>query len=245
MKNISNWVPSKYNIKNNSLKGSRNTKHVTVYSRLVTDIIAAFYYTNIPKYVSGKLLDLGCGMAPLYCVYKNYAQEITCVDWGKPMHENSFLDFEQDLNQNLEIESNTFNAIILSDVLEHIRKPEILLHETYRVLQKDGVLLMNVPFFYWLHEHPFDYFRYTQYALRSMAEDCGYTVIELKPYGGAPEILTDITAKLVKNVPVVGKYLAMALQKMTWLLVQTKWGKHISAKTAQNFPFGYVMIAKK
>ena len=67
MKNISNWVPSKYNIKNNSLKGSRNTKYVTVSSRLVADIIAAFYYTNIPKYVSGKLLDLGCGMAPLYC----------------------------------------------------------------------------------------------------------------------------------------------------------------------------------
>jgi hypothetical protein len=78
-----------------------------------------------------------------------------------------------------------------------------------------------------------------------MAEDCGYTVIELKPYGGAPEILTDITAKLVKNVPVVGKYLAMALQKMTWLFVQTKWGRNISTKTAKNFPFGYVMIAEK
>ena len=245
MKNTAHWTPSKYTLHKSGLKGSRNTKHVTVSSRLIADIIAAFYTENIPKYVSGNLLDLGCGMAPLYCLYKDYATDITCVDWGNSMHENSYLDFEQDLNQPLEVANDTYQAIILSDVLEHIRKPELLLSETHRILQPEGYLLMNVPFFYWLHEQPFDYYRYTQFALKSMAEDCGYTVIELKPYGGAPEILTDITAKLLKNIPLVGKLLAMLIQKITWLCIHTTLGKKISTKTAQNFPFGYVMVAQK
>jgi SAM-dependent methyltransferase len=245
MKNTAHWTPSKYTLSKSSLKASRDTKHVTVSSRLIADIIAAFYAENIPTYVSGKLLDLGCGMAPLYCLYKDYATDITCVDWGNSMHENSYLDFEQDLNQPLEIETGTYQAIILSDVLEHIRKPELLLSETHRILASDGYLLMNVPFFYWLHEQPFDYFRYTQFALKSMAEDCGYTIVSLKPYGGAPEILTDISAKLLKNIPVVGKFMAMVVQKITWLFIKTKFGKKISHKTAQSFPFGYVMIAQK
>ena len=203
------------------------------------------YTINIPKYVKGNFLDLGCGQAPLYSLYKNYAEQITCVDWGNSMHQITYLDFEQDLNQNLNMESNSFDSIILSDVLEHIRKPELLLNEIHRILNKDGVLIMNVPFFYWLHEHPFDYYRYTKYALQSMCEDAGFEILELKPYGGAPEIITDIFAKILKNIPLVGKPIAIVLQKLTWLFIKTSIGKKISNKTAQNFPFGYTLIAKK
>lgn len=245
MKNINSWYPSKYTLKNNKLKASRNTKHVTVSSRLVADIIADFYTINIPKYVKGNFLDLGCGQAPLYCLYKNYAQQITCVDWGNSMHETSFLDFEQDLNLNLEMESNLYDSVILSDVLEHIRKPELLLNEIYRILNKEGVLIMNVPFFYWLHEDPFDYYRYTKYALKSMCEDAGFEILELNPYGGAPEIITDISAKILKNIPFIGKFLAIIIQKITWLFIKTNLGRKISNKTAQKFPFGYTLIAKK
>ena len=129
MKIILNNVIADLN--NNKLKASRNTKHVTVSSRLIADIIANFYTINIPKYVKGNFLDLGCGQAPLYCLYKNYTKQITCVDWGNSMHQITYLDFEQDLNQNLNMESNSFDSIILSDVLEHIRKPELLLNEIY------------------------------------------------------------------------------------------------------------------
>lgn len=245
MKNIDSWQPSKYILHKNQLKASRNIQYVTVSSRLIVDIIAKFYTKNIPKYVKGHFLDLGCGQAPLYLLYKNYTKNITCVDWSNSIHENSHLDFEQDLNMNLVMESNTYDSIILSDVLEHIRKPEALLNEIFRVLNKDGILLMNVPFFYWLHEHPFDYYRYTKYALQSMCEDTGFEIIELKPYGGIPEIITDIFAKILKNIPLLGKPLAILIQKITWLFIQTNIGRKISEKTAHNFPFGYTLIAKK
>jgi SAM-dependent methyltransferase len=92
------------------------------------------------------------------------------------MHQNSFIDTYCDLNETLPFESGSFDSVLLSDVLEHIRKPEKLITEIYRILKKDGVLIMNVPYYYCLHEEPFDYFRYTEFALKSMTSDAGLKV---------------------------------------------------------------------
>ncbi|HRF81361.1 MAG TPA: methyltransferase domain-containing protein, partial [Flavobacteriales bacterium] len=77
----------------------------------------------------------------------------------------------------------SFDTIILSDVLEHIRKPEALVKEMYRILAPGGQVIMNVPFYYGLHEQPFDYYRYTQFALRAITEDAGFAVVELEAIG--------------------------------------------------------------
>ncbi|PKP45540.1 MAG: hypothetical protein CVT95_08515, partial [Bacteroidetes bacterium HGW-Bacteroidetes-12] len=129
MQSKDQWIPSKYILKRNKLKASRNKKDVTVSSRLFVDLVASFYQENIPLYVSGNLLDLGCGKVPLYEAYKNYTLDVTCVDWANTIHKNPFLDIETDINQPLPIESKIFDTVILSDVLEHIRKPEELIAE--------------------------------------------------------------------------------------------------------------------
>ena len=54
---------------------------------------------------------------------------------------------------------------------------------------------MNVPFYYWLHERPHDYYRYTEYALRRFAETAGFNFLLIKTLGGVPEIIADILAK--------------------------------------------------
>jgi SAM-dependent methyltransferase len=245
MRNEANWVPSKYVIKKGRLKANPSTKEVGVASRLVVNAIAKFYQSNIPIYVKGRLIDLGCGKVPLYESYKSHAERVTCVDWVNSVHQNPYTDFEQDLNQPLQFEDCSFDTVILSDVLEHIRKPEQLVNEIYRILDHKGILLMNVPFYYWLHEVPFDYFRYTRYALQSIAEDQGFEMVYLEAYGGAPEILTDITSKLMAKIPVVGKPFAAFMQGFTGLMLRTGFGKKLSTQTGKQFPLGYTMIARK
>jgi hypothetical protein len=44
---------------------------------------------------------------------------------------------------------------------------------------------------------------------------------------------------------VVGRSMAVAIQSITKLLVNTKYGKRISEVTSKNFPLGYGLIAKK
>ncbi|MBW6482221.1 MAG: class I SAM-dependent methyltransferase [Vicingaceae bacterium] len=59
---------------------------------------------------------------------------------------------ETDINQPLPIENEIFDTVILSDVLKHIRKPEELIAEIHRIMKPNGKFMLNVPFFYWLHE---------------------------------------------------------------------------------------------
>jgi SAM-dependent methyltransferase len=245
MKNKDIWKPSKFVYKKGRLIASRDSNEVNVSSRLIGDIIARFYDENIPKYCTGKLLDLGCGKVPLYHKYNNYINENICVDWGNTLHANPYLDFESDLNEKLALPDNEFDTIILSDVLEHIRRPEILWKEMYRVIKAEGKLIMNIPFYYWLHEQPHDYFRYTKYALKSMAEEEGFKILLLESYGGVPEILTDLFAKVIHKTPIIGYTSAALIQKLTSFFLTTKMGLKISEKTRNHFPFGYFMILTK
>lgn len=245
MKNTERWTPSKYEFKRGRLRASRDTSHVNLSSRLFVDLVAKFYQENISKYVSGNLLDLGCGNVPFYAAYKGFITNNVCVDWENSIHKNPYLDIETDINKPLPIESGQFDTVILSDVLEHIRKPEELLVEIYRLMKPDGKLILNVPFFYWLHEQPHDYFRYTEFALKSMLEDAGFHLLKLEPMGGAPEVLSDIFIRNVKVIPFIGKPWALIT---TWVIkgfIKTKIGKKISIKTGEKFPLGYFVIAHK
>jgi len=161
MKNENKWEPTKYIYRKGKLIASRDKGEVSVSSRLVADISAAIYDEKIPQYVNGSLLDLGCGNAPFYQVYKKYSTQVTCADWFNSMHTNDFIDVECDLSKPLPFESNEFDTVILSDVLEHIFNPENLWEEIFRILAPQGRLILNVPFYYWIHEEPHDYYRYT------------------------------------------------------------------------------------
>lgn len=245
MKNKDLWKASKFEIEDGKLKASRNSKNVSIASRLMVDLIAKFYQEMIPLYCKGKLLDLGCGNVPLYAFYQNYITDSICVDWENSLHVNPYLDFHADLNQPLPLESNAFDTVILSDVLEHLRKPEQLLKEIFRVLKPGGHLLVNVPFYYSIHEEPFDYFRYTEYALKSMAEDAGFEIKKINTLGGILDVIADVYAKLLIYIPILGAWLANFVQWKAKLLSQTFFSKKIQNKTANRFPLAYGLVLKK
>jgi SAM-dependent methyltransferase len=245
MRNKEKWKPTKYIFKRGKLRGSRDYLEVGISSRLITDLIAEVYDVELKKYFNGRILDLGCGKVPLYEFYKNYTSEVICADWEKSLHDNDFIDKITDLNQNLDFNNSEFDTILLSDVLEHILYPHNLMKEIYRILRPNGCLIINVPFFYCLHEEPFDYFRYTKFALAEMAKKSGLTILELKTYGGIFEILADLISKIVAIIPLIGKIISNLIQKTAWIFLKTRLGEKISKKTSVKFPLGYYMVAQK
>jgi SAM-dependent methyltransferase len=245
MNNRNSWKPSKYVYKKGKLIASRDPSQVSIGSRLMVDLVAAIYDRNLRRHAKGKLLDLGCGGVPLYLAYNDFITENVCVDWGNTLHDNAHLDFECDLTQALPFRDGEFNTIILSDVLEHIPRPEYLWEEMSRILAIDGKIILNVPFYYWLHESPHDYYRYTEFALRRFVEYSGLRLDQIDAIGGAPEIMCDIFAKTVLRVPGVGRLLAMLAQWFTLIFVRTRLGRRISETTREAFPFGYFLVAAK
>jgi SAM-dependent methyltransferase len=245
MKNPDLWHPTKYVFLKGKLIGSRNPTELNIASRLQADLVAAFYQKFLPLHAHGSLADLGCGKVPLYEAYKPYVTEITCVDWGGSPHATVHLDVTCNLNETLPFSDHSFDTILLSDVLEHIAEPQLLVCEISRILNPGGKLFLNIPFYYKIHESPHDYFRYTEYALRKFFVKAQLSIILLEATGGSPVVFTDFMAKNFIQIPVLGKLLAKSVQSLCSLFIQTRFGRKVSDKTAKHFPFGYYAIAQK
>lgn len=245
MKNADRWVPSKFVPRRGALRATRDPNALSPASYLLADAVARRYGDALPRYATGRLVDLGCGRVPLYGCYRAHVDSVTCVDWGHSVHGETHLDLICDLNQPLPFEDAAFETVILSDVLEHIAAPDALWRELSRVVSPGGHVLLNVPFMYWLHETPFDFYRYTEFALRQFAERNSFNVVSLDAVGGAPEVMLDIIAKHLLYIPGVGRWAAGTLQSVGASLGGLALWRRFWAKTERAFPLGYFVVVQR
>lgn len=144
------------------------------------------------------------------------------------------------------LETQSFDTILCTDVIEHIKKPEILFSEMSRILKEGGYLILGVPFMYWIHDDEHDYYRYTRHVLKSLCEENNLKIVELTSYGGAPEIIYDIVIKSFSHCNFRGGRIFIPLWRGTGrLLSRLKFVKKISCKTRDVFPLGYLLVAQK
>lgn len=242
MKYSESWKPTKFAFRDGRIEVGPS---VSGGSWGLTHLVAKAYQRHLPAHARGKLIDLGCGTVPLYAAYRSLVEEVTCVDWASNKHDARHLDVEHDLNRPLPLATDRYDTVILSDVLEHIRRPEPLLAEVARILAPGGKLLLNVPFFYWLHEQPYDYFRYSEHALRSFMNECGLELILLESLGGVPEVLADVLGKHLNQLPVVGSSAARLLQRCGGIVNAFPPFARALAPSNQRFPMGYFLVAAK
>ena len=103
-----------------------------------------YLYPKLHSYLRGRTLDIGCGVGDFLYMYKNIIGvdiNTDCVDYCNSKGLNVlFMDFDI-----LPFENNSFDSIILDNVIEHIEIPSNLLNEVKRVLTPNGILLIGVP----------------------------------------------------------------------------------------------------
>jgi SAM-dependent methyltransferase len=237
MKNIEQWKPTKFEVVNNHLQPSSIVSNT---SYRMASYISLFYNENIAKYASGNLLDLGCGTVPMYGYYKQYVKSNTCADWGNCEHETSHVDVFCDLNLALPFEKNSFDTIIFSDVLEHLSEPKFTLQEINRILKPSGVLIMNYPFLYGLHEVPYDYCRYTKYRIRTWIDEIGMKIIKENEYGGLFDLFERSILRMFKNIK-GGKKVSNFLSFFFKKFHKSK----ISNNTSHPYMYGYIIKNSK
>jgi SAM-dependent methyltransferase len=241
MKNVEHWKPTKFVLSRGRLRASRDPAVVSRGSRFVAQHMAGVYQRAIEGFAHGTLLDLGCGQVPFYGLYRDRVTESLCIDWPNSHHPVSHIDQAMDLNEPLALPSESIDTILLTEVLEHIARPEVLWGEMARVLRPGGTLILTVPFLYWVHEDPYDYFRYTEYRLRLFCQDHGFTVVELEPTGGAPEVLLDILAKHCG----VSRVLSFCHGLFSRGVMALGPVRKLSRITGRKFPLGYCLVARR
>lgn len=241
MRNQARWRPTKFVLRDDVLHASRDATAVAPASRFIVDLLAPRYHEALQEHASGRLLDLGAGSAPLYSAYRDLVTDVTCVDWTSSAHTNDYIDICADLDKPLPIESASYDTVLLTDVLEHVYRPHQLMAEIARVLTPNGKLILAMPFFYWVHEAPHDYARYTGYMLQRLCEDSGLVVLSLRATGGSPEVLLDI----------IGKHLAWSHRLSNLHYRAARWAlrvpgmKKLSNYSSRWFPQGHVLVANK
>jgi SAM-dependent methyltransferase len=241
VQNIEMWKPTKFVPSAGRWVCSPNHSELGRGSRFSVGIMIDAYKKAIEPHASGHLLDLGCGKVPLYGMYRALVEDVTCVDWPNSTHGSRHVDHFVDLNGPLPFDPAMFDTILLTDVLEHIARPDELWREMTRVLRPGGKVIVTVPFLYPIHEEPHDYHRYTGYKLRHFCEAVGLFVIYLEPYGGALEVILDLVAKHLYRHPLLSR-LHLSISR---LLMKIGPLKAISDDTRQSFPMGYCLVAQK
>lgn len=245
MKNEDAWKPTKFVMKRGEWVASRDPATVAPCSRHFVDLIGRAFTELLPRYAKGAFLDLGCGSVPLYGLYRSHVDSITCMDWGNSRHGLGHLDLECDLNVALPIAEASYDTVLLSDVLEHIAEPSLLMAEVSRILRPGGHLLITVPFLYWIHESPHDYHRYTAFALDRLCRRNGLEPLLITPLGGSLDVLADIVAKHLYSIPLVGGLLSSIPQTLAALGALVPGGLRLRNRTARAFPIGYIVVARR
>ncbi len=154
---------------------------------------------------------------------------------------------------------NSFNTVVMCELLEHLKKPEKALDEAYRVLRRNGRLVLSMPFLYRHHRNPHDYQRWTHEKIYDELQSRGFEVEVFLPRGAWLVTTLDIfTQGMNSFVPgsffgsralsLIGRFLTWSVKKT--YSVWSRFDRYLSREdvtksTFHRFTTGYVVVAKK
>ncbi len=164
---------------------------------LYTKFFLMNFYYRIEKFVVNvankydqegkKLLEIGAENSP----YRKYFKKVDYFTQDIKQNRNRTTNFIGDMDQGLkQIKSGSFDYILCTQVLEHLKKPDYAFKEFYRILNKQGKVFLTTNFIYQIHMQPNDYWRFTKYGLEYLGRKNGFKILHLKPQGGIFQVIS-------------------------------------------------------
>lgn len=212
------------------------------------------------KFAKGVLLDVGCGLEPYREVYIDRIDKYIGIDWPSSLHNNKGIVNAFCDNQILPFKENSFDTVLCTEVLEHSSNPENVIKEINRVLKKDGYLILSTPFLYWIHEQPWDYYRFTRFGLEYLVKKANFKIEYIKPRGGLFTVSGDVFSKFLlisafhkieivsltfQRVYLVSYFFIESILNKNRDKIIFKQIKNWLDNTAELFSVGYIMVARK
>lgn len=98
-----------------------------------------------------RILDAGCGAGPAL----RFLKQRGFIPWGSDLIEYPLIQsrrllpdarlIQSDSNNALPFRDESFDIILMSEVIEHVAKPDFTLRECWRVLTKKGAVALTTP----------------------------------------------------------------------------------------------------
>jgi SAM-dependent methyltransferase len=150
-----------------------------------------------------RVLDVGCGVQPYYPFFADLAVQYD----GHDLEPGAGIKYVSPAEA-LEAPDCSYDLVLCTQVLEHVRHPQTVLSEIARVLTPGGHLFLTTHGVYPFHPHPVDYWRWTQQGFEALFEDApGLRLMELVPHGGSAATLA-----VMLNTPIREAARALRIQ---------------------------------
>jgi ubiquinone/menaquinone biosynthesis C-methylase UbiE len=125
------------------------------------------------------VLDIGAGQAPYRELFE-HCRYLTS-DWEQSLHERAAEAGMVAPADSLALADGSVDAVLMTQVLEHLPEPAAALREAARVLRRGGGIFLTVPFAWELHELPYDFWRFTPGSLEHLLTGAGFVEIAVEP----------------------------------------------------------------
>ncbi|MBW4539543.1 MAG: class I SAM-dependent methyltransferase [Myxacorys chilensis ATA2-1-KO14] len=141
----------------------------------------------IPKQSS--VLDVGAGSCPYrryfsHCQYKTQDFASLSPDQLRGHEGYGTIDYLCDATA-IPVSEASFDAVLCTEVLEHVPEPIKVVHELSRVLKPGGTLLLTAPLGSGIHQEPYHFYGgYTLFWYQKFLAEAGFSDISVQPNGG-------------------------------------------------------------
>ena len=132
----------------------QNQMETLTYDRVADQKRLAFIVKNIESSVPkrGFVLDVGCGNGIISCALGQYGYQVRGIDvsekaiqTARQYNQLANVKFEVTEAEALMASDVVYDAIVCSEVLEHLENPAILLQTLHHLLKDNGILIVTVP----------------------------------------------------------------------------------------------------
>ncbi len=117
------------------------------YESMFKNIFMKRFNLLRPYIKTGKVLDIGASTGTFLDLFKVKGWET----WGIEPSISSEIAKSKGHKiidkyfEKAQLSNNYFDLVIMNHTLEHLENPKLVLHKVYKILKKDGVLLVDVP----------------------------------------------------------------------------------------------------
>jgi len=160
------------------------------FNRINRDAWVAKQATRLPA--GTRVLDVGAGPARYRELFAHceYLTQDLCQYEGtkdgllKEEWEYKAIDYVSDITA-IPAEDGSFDAVLCTEVLEHVAEPIAALREIGRILKAGGTLLLTAPFTGGMHQQPYHFYSgFSPHFYCRVLPECGLEVIGIEPNGG-------------------------------------------------------------
>ncbi len=95
---------------------------------------------------------------------------------GADMRQGPGVDVVLNLHK-IDLPDASVGTVLLLDTLEHVEYPREAMSELYRILKPEGMIIMTSVMYFIIHDYPYDYWRFTPEAFRSLLKSFGHSAV--------------------------------------------------------------------